>query len=124
MLCPKCRVKMDKLTVEDVEVDRCQICKGLWFDAGEAQALRNKKAAGKIDTGNAWEGKQLDFIRNYACPNCGGRMVKSVDQRQKHIHYESCSECEGSFFDAGEFLDLSSRSMSDFLKGLMSRKRG
>ena len=123
MLCPKCRVKMDRVEVDDLEVDRCQICKGLWFDAGEAEALRDKKAAARIDTGDAWEGKQLDFIRNYGCPRCGGRMVKSTDKRQKHIHYETCVDCEGSFFDAGEFFDLTSRSMSDFLKRLISRNR-
>ncbi|MBT8061725.1 MAG: zf-TFIIB domain-containing protein [Xanthomonadales bacterium] len=114
---------MDKRTVEDIEVDRCQICKGLWFDAGEAEALRNRSAAGRIDTGDAWEGKQLDFIRNYNCPRCGGRMINSADTRQKHIHFETCENCEGSFFDAGEFLDLSSRSISDLLKKFISRNR-
>lgn len=123
MHCPKCRVVMDKVEVDDIEVDRCQICKGLWFDAGEIESLKNRKAATKVDTGNPWEGKQLDFINKYQCPRCGARMSRSTDSKQTHIHYETCSDCNGSFFDAGEFLDLSSRTIADLMKRLVSRKR-
>ncbi|MDX1461129.1 MAG: zf-TFIIB domain-containing protein [Xanthomonadales bacterium] len=121
MLCPKCRTQMEKIDVDGIEVDRCEICEGLWFDAGEAQALRNRKAAGKIDIGDAWEGRQLDFIDRYACPRCGGKMRPATDKGQRHIHYEACAECGGKFFDAGEFRDLSSRSVSDFVKRLIGR---
>lgn len=123
MLCPKCRIKMDKVDVQDVEVDRCQICKGIWFDEGESEKLRSPKAAAKLDTGDPWEGKQLDFINRYQCPRCGGKMTRAVDSKQQHIQFETCNDCHGSFFDAGEFKDLSSRSISDLFKRVMKRGR-
>lgn len=121
MLCPKCRTAMDRVEVKGIEVDRCEFCKGLWFDAGEADALQNRKSAARIDTGNAWEGKQQDFINRYRCPRCGGKMSRKTDSKQKHINYETCEDCKGSFFDAGEFLDLSHRSFSDFVKRLVKK---
>ena len=124
MHCPKCRIVMDKVEVDGVEVDRCQICKGLWFDTGEADALRDAKAAKVIDTGNAWEGSQLDFIDRYRCPRCGGVMSRSADTKQKHIHFETCADCQGSFFDAGEFRQLSKRSLTSLVRRLVTRNRG
>jgi Zn-finger nucleic acid-binding protein len=50
-------------------------------------------------------------------------MVKMVDSKQRHIWYETCDSCNGSFFDAGEFRDLSELSISDFFKGLAAPER-
>ena len=35
MICPKCEADMEPIEFENVEVDRCKNCKGIWFDAGE-----------------------------------------------------------------------------------------
>ena len=42
MQCPKCAHDMEKMTYKDIEVDRCTLCKGLWFDALEHEALRGE----------------------------------------------------------------------------------
>jgi PAT family beta-lactamase induction signal transducer AmpG len=119
MRCPKCRADMDQVVHHDVEVDRCTLCNGIWFDAGEIEQLKlkTKKAAALIDTGDAAAGKQRNTIDDYRCPRCSGTMIKMVDPEQRHIWYEKCSDCHGSFFDAGEFRDLAERTISDFFKG-------
>lgn len=121
--CPKCRADMEQIVHEGVEIDRCITCNGIWFDAGEVQLLANKEAAAAIDTGKASEGKQYNLVDDYRCPRCGGDMEKHVDSQQRHIWYESCSSCEGSFFDAGEFRDLAQLTISDFFKRLVAPKR-
>ena len=50
-------------------------------------------------------------------------MIKMVDEKQRHIWYENCSSCNGSFFDAGEFKDLSNLKISDFFKDLAAPER-
>ncbi len=116
MRCPKCRSDMEQIDVDGIEIDRCITCNGIWFDAGEAEALRNKKAAAAIDTGDANIGKIQNEIDNYRCPRCAGSMVRMVDPQQKHIWYEKCGSCHGTFFDAGEFKDLSRLTISDLFK--------
>ncbi len=123
MRCPKCRADMEQIDYQGVEIDRCTICNGIWFDAGEVEMLRNKRAATAIDTGDAGTGKQHNAIDRYRCPRCSGTMVRMVDPRQRHIWYETCSSCNGSFFDAGEFRDLSELSVSDFFRSLAAPER-
>jgi hypothetical protein len=50
-------------------------------------------------------------------------MERKVDPRQTHIWYETCGDCAGSFFDAGEFRDLAEHSVTDFFKSLVTPRR-
>ena len=123
MPCPKCRSDMQQIEIEGTIIDRCSSCKGIWFDEGEVEALSNKEAAAAIDTGKAGIGKQNNPIDDYHCPRCGGQMEKKVDEQQRHIWYEKCVDCHGSFFDAGEFRDLAEITIADFFKRLVTPKR-
>jgi len=114
--CPKCRADMEQVSYDGVEIDRCKYCKGIWFDAGEAELLRHKRAAVAIDTGDAAMGRRSNRIENCQCLRCDGDMLRVVDPEQAHICYEICASCGGSFFDAGEFSDLAQHTMLDFFK--------
>ena len=123
MRCPKCRADMEQVDYEGTEIDRCTICKGLWFDAGEIELLRDKEAAAAIDTGDASIGKKSNAMDDYQCPRCSGAMVRVVDARQRHIWFETCSSCSGSFLDAGELRDLSTLNIADFFRDLTTPER-
>lgn len=123
MRCPKCRAEMEQVDCDGIEIDRCKYCKGIWFDAGESEALRDKEAAIAIDIGDAERGKQSNKFDDYPCPRCSGAMVRVVDAQQTHIWYEVCSSCRGSFFDAGEFIDLAEHTISDFFKRFTTPER-
>jgi len=47
-------------------------------------------------------------------------MVRMIDAQQRHIRFEKRGTCKGSFFDVGEFLDLSRLTILDFFKGLVA----
>jgi len=123
MRCPKCRADMEQIDYEGTEIDRCIICHGIWFDAGEIEVLKDKQAAAAIDTGDARVGKQSNTMDSYQCPRCSGAMVKVVDPEQTHIWYETCSSCNGSYLDAGELRDLSSLTISDIFKRIATPVR-
>lgn len=123
MRCPKCRADMEQIDYEGTEIDRCTICNGIWFDAGEIEIMRDKRAAAAIDTGDARAGKQNNAKDCDQCPRCSGAMVRVVDARQRHIQFETCSSCHGSFLDAGELRDLSSLTIADFFKDLAAAER-
>jgi len=123
MRCPKCRADMEQINYDGTEVDRCSYCSGIWLDAGEIELLSNKQAATVIDTGKQSSGRRFNQIDQYRCPRCGGEMNRVVDPEQRHIWYETCGDCSGSFFDAGEFLDLSTHTLSDYFKRLVTPQR-
>ena len=116
MDCPKCRAQMDRLRFQDVEVDRCAGCGGLWFDILEHRDLERVKGSEAIDAGDPRTGKRLDETRNVECPADGVRMIRMVDARQPHIAYESCPVCHGVFFDAGEFRDLKEQTVGEVFR--------
>lgn len=123
MRCPKCRADMEQIDYEGTEIDRCESCGGMWFDAGEIEQLRDKQAAAVIDTGNKRSGKDKNALDDYACPRCSGTMVRVVDPRQPHIWFETCGACHGSFLDAGELRDMSGVTIADFFKDLVTPER-
>ena len=121
--CPKCRMDMELIEYDGVEIDRCVSCKGIWFDAGETALLCSKDAAAAIDVGDKRSGMEMNRIDKYPCPRCGGAVARVVDPNQTHIWYEVCNSCSGSFFDAGEFVDLSKFTVIDFFKYLLTPER-
>jgi PAT family beta-lactamase induction signal transducer AmpG len=106
MRCPKCRADMEQIDYEGTEIDRCTICKGIWFDEGEIDVFGDERAAAAIDIGSAKTGIQNNVLDSYQCPRCSAAMVKVVDPARAHIRYETSTSCNGSYLDAGELSTL------------------
>jgi uncharacterized protein len=123
MKCPKCESDVEQVTLHSVTVERCLGCGGIWFDSYEADKLRALKGAESIDTGDPETGRQYDDVEDIQCPKCHVDTLRMVDAAQPHIHYESCPQCYGVFFDAGEFSDYKEESFWDFFRDLFSRER-
>lgn len=43
MKCPKCGADLVEERYHGIAVDRCTECKGIWFDAGEAESLLERE---------------------------------------------------------------------------------
>ncbi|MDA0788840.1 MAG: zf-TFIIB domain-containing protein [Proteobacteria bacterium] len=106
MRCPKCDGDMERVIFHEIEIDRCSLCRGLWFDMLEKEDLVAIEGSETIDIGNPSSGKRYNKLQHSKCPVCGVLMLPMIDKDQHHIHYESCPTCYGTFFDAGEFRDL------------------
>jgi len=37
--CPKCNIDMKKISKNNITLDKCQKCGGIWFDPGEMEKL-------------------------------------------------------------------------------------
>ena len=122
MQCPKCHGKMSARATDAGIVEVCEVCAGMWFDRLEDKA--QSEFAKVIDTGDADRGARFNSVDRISCPKCANTpLTRMVDNDQPHIWFESCSSCNGRFFDAGEFKDLSERSLSDFFKRLRASGR-
>ncbi|MEE4173422.1 MAG: zf-TFIIB domain-containing protein [Xanthomonadales bacterium] len=120
MICPKCAGETELAVYDEVKVDRCQGCGGLWFDSGELAELRQDTwmADYVLDTGDAKVGKRFNRVDHIKCPQCGSLMNEEFDADQPHIMYEQCPEGHGTFLDAGEFTDLVHKTFWDRFKRL------
>lgn len=120
--CPKCHHGMEVVVHDEIEIDRCTNCKGLWFDDDEAHRMRAIEGSELVDHGDSTEGWKYDSREDIDCPHCGKRMHKSYDAKQQHIWYEVCHD-HGMFMDAGEFTDLKDESMLDWFRSLIKGNR-
>lgn len=119
LACPKCRGPMAPVSFEEVEVDRCKTCGGLWFDLLEHEDLKAIPGAEVLDSGDPDVGARFDSVGLIRCPVDDSLMVRMVDKAQPSLWFESCPLCFGVFFDAGEFSDF----REDSLRLLIIRHR-
>ncbi|MFT4585568.1 MAG: hypothetical protein ACI915_005592 [Gammaproteobacteria bacterium] len=113
---------------EDVQYDwtivqRCTGCQGLWIGQSKHEYLKSLGGSEVIDIGDATVGWKFNKIDRIFCPACNTAMIRMVVPDQHHIWFESCSICEGVFFDAGEFRDYKEKTVLDFFRDLMTEER-
>jgi uncharacterized protein len=51
--CPKCDGTLSMIAFENVEIDRCTKCQGVWLDSGELELLTGKEEGGLL--GRFWK---------------------------------------------------------------------
>lgn len=54
MQCPRCNGALKEVTVEEVQIDSCGNCGGVWLDAGELERLRTRESGGWLT--RLWQG--------------------------------------------------------------------
>lgn len=123
MNCPKCNAEMESVAYENVEVERCTNCKGIWFDSLEQEYLKKLDGSESVDSGDPKVGKDYNEIDRIECPKCHTPMIRMVDNKQPHIWFEGCTVCYGTFFDAGEFTDYKDENFMDYFKDLLTKER-
>ena len=118
MHCPKCSAEMEITSYDEIKIDRCINCKGLWFQTGELAALRNDiwMADYILDEGDVKVGKKHNQIIAVNCPECDTEMKLESDDEQPHIIYETCPNGHGTYLDAGEFTDIVRKTFWDRFK--------
>ncbi len=109
MLCPVCH--KDALIVEyqDIELDYCPACHGVWFDAGELELFM--ASAGFEDFRRYLEGilnapEPDTSEKKHKCPACGHKMKKAYIDRENKILVDICKDGDGIWFDGGEIQHL------------------
>lgn len=120
--CVRCETALSHVMVEDVEIDKCDSCGGLWLDAGEIRLLAEKQqaaAAGdaalqrtleRLSKGRASEGPVPPPAGETSrCPSCDGMLTFVVYEDTK---LEQCHSCYGIFLDRGE-LDAAMEMVED-----------
>jgi Zn-finger nucleic acid-binding protein len=106
MNCPVCRNAMITCELENVEIDHCPDCGGIWLDAGELELL----------LGAPQHVRQLldSFKTDIACPEkprkcpiCLKKMQKIiVGLSRPKILIDKCPKNNGLWFDKNELKDV------------------
>ena len=102
MDCPVCKSAMIVLELDEVEVDYCTDCEGIWLDAGELELLLGGVSQSEALLGSFQSAKTPEQKRK--CPICLKKMDKvligKVEGKQELI--DRCPKNHGLWFDRGE----------------------
>ena len=125
MQCPKCTGQMELKTYgRKISVQRCTACGGLWCKPDVLLEMKKEAMSEMVlDAGDPSVGRKYDKVDNVQCPECDLPMQKKADESQTHIWYETCAQCQGMYFDAGEFTDLKYDTFMDRVRDFVKGKR-
>lgn len=113
MDCPVCKNAMITLQLQEVEIDFCGDCGGIWLDAGELELLLGDAEqterllnSFKIDTRSAEKPRK--------CPICLKKMQKIiVGPATPPLVIDKCRRGHGLWFDKGELQDILEKAQLD-----------
>lgn len=121
MDCPHCKEPMIVVELNEVEIDYCHECNGIWLDAGELELLMENSEEKK---------KMLDSFKpashtgekKYKCPRCRKRMEKVNVGIEEHVLLDRCKRGHGLWFDKGELpkiIEMGSKESDNKVIGLL-----
>ncbi len=90
---------------EEIEIDYCDTCHGIWLDEGELDLLFGDHA---MTHGFLTAGDPANVKGEAArpCPLCDALMNKAVTGGPDPVVYDYCPEEHGLWFDSGELLSI------------------
>jgi hypothetical protein len=103
MNCPACKNPMVILELNQVEIDYCSECKGIWLDNGELDLIFSSSDRKEISKSFSIK-NDFDVIKR-RCPNCKRKMDK-VEFENTGIVIDKCTDDHGVWFDSGEFKSI------------------
>lgn len=124
MDCPVCKNAMVVLELQQVEIDHCFACGGIWLDAGELELLIDDP----VRSAQLLESFEIDATCTEAkrkCPICRRKMEKVVVGPSPHqgsaetgadkpqLLIDRCRKRHGLWFDRGELQNILERAKLD-----------
>jgi uncharacterized protein len=105
MRCPIEKSDMIVVEHQNIELDYCLKCRGVWFDSGELDLLvavlksegadLSRQELLSPQTATVSEAKRK-------CPICGHKMNKVWIGKEPKVLIDSCPQGDGLWFDGGE----------------------
>jgi len=105
MKCPACSNLMIVVEHENIELDYCTECSGVWFDAGELELLLEtmqlEGSSLSLDSIlTSPEARSSEKKRK--CPICRQKMKKATVGHEPEVLIDACPRGDGLWFDKGE----------------------
>jgi Zn-finger nucleic acid-binding protein len=106
MECPRCKLSLSRERYEEVEVDVCPGCWGMWLDSGELEAILESRELvfSEEEKKLVLEGRarRAQAAQNpVACPRCQVRMERLFLDPVAYLVIDRCPR-HGIWLDTGE----------------------
>jgi hypothetical protein len=105
MKCPVCKEPTIVLELDEIEIDYCTSCGGIWLDAGELDLLVEDEKDRELLL-SSFQKDAEHPEQKYRCPICSKKMDKVHVGENKDVLLDKCPDNDGLWFDKGELKDV------------------
>ena len=109
MKCPECSKQMKESPIGEDIINECPRCRGLWFDQGELEAVKDQVLPEMSWLGiDTWKEK-ADFKVSFDilyCPKCQDIALTVIEDQSFGTEIRLCAQCKGAWLATGQFLNL------------------
>jgi len=99
--CPVCNQPLIILELDQIEVDYCTNCHGVWLDEGELELLlQDSEEENKLFDSFLIDKKSKE--KSVKCPICFKKMDKIICGDKNKVTIDKCSQQHGLWFNKGE----------------------
>lgn len=105
MKCPVCDELMIVLELDQIEIDYCTSCEGIWLDGGELELLL-EEASEKEKLLSSFRTDAVTNEKKIRCPICLKKMEKVSVGSEQNILLDRCKNHHGLWFNKGELYDV------------------
>jgi Zn-finger nucleic acid-binding protein len=127
MRCPQCKGQLKQSAFGEMVIDECHSCKGMWFDRGELDGVKDEVLPDMkwLDIDRWIEQAEFEVRRESKfCPKCRNIVLTMVLDQKSNTEMSICTQCKGSWLARGQFLyfvnalidGANQKSASDFVK--------
>jgi len=105
MKCPACDELMIVLELEEIEIDYCTECEGIWLDGGELELLL-EEVSEKEELLASFKVDDSSDETKIRCPICIKKMEKVLVGKENKILLDRCKNHHGLWFNRGELYEV------------------
>lgn len=118
---------MQNKHIGDVTIDECMQCRGIWFDPGEIDEIKDEISSDlRWMDFELWR-KKADFKVEFDplnCPRCKESALTEVAEQVSGTSIRFCAQCRGNWLSVGDFAKIitalttqvDNRTVSDYIK--------
>ncbi|MGE5472902.1 MAG: zf-TFIIB domain-containing protein [Ignavibacteriales bacterium] len=111
MNCPKCNSTLEPAEVENIKIEVCPSCDGIWLDKFEItkilhcdfDSIKTSEISKALEKDKDVSNSKTESIK---CPVCSLPMTNTNYLFNDNIKIDMCSECYGIWLDDGELKEI------------------
>ena len=109
MNCPQCQTPMRESEVGDVTIDECTKCRGMWFDRGNFEEVKDEvlPELGWMEWDEWKDDLEFRVRQNLLhCPKCGDIALTTIRDPKSATEISICTRCQGTWLATGQFINI------------------
>ena len=111
MNCPRCDLTLKEFILDDIVMDRCEQCGGIWFDFAELEEVLSRDIIQTRKVLPKRTHPEDMSIEVLPCPRCRDNVIRMRTPNRKIIYY-GCLTCYGRWIDGSEMKRILDRPLA------------